>query len=241
MNRSEVDRNKLAPMMRHYVELKDKYEDVILFYRLGDFYEMFFDDAILVSHELELTLTGRAAGLDERVPMCGVPHHAANIYIDKLVKKGYKVAICEQLEDPKETKGMVKRDVIEVISSGTVINANSLDEKENNYIGSIYDFDYCYVISYADITTGELYSQIIEHDVEIVVGCDTGFSPVPAAYKQYADTPRDGALLRGYHRPAQSHYPAALYGHLQSGKSGWISRHRPARSAPPSAGRGCSA
>jgi len=164
MKRSEVDRNKLAPMMRHYVELKDQYEDVILFYRLGDFYEMFFEDAILVSHELELTLTGRAAGLEDRVPMCGVPHHSANVYIDKLIKKGYKVAICEQLEDAKNVKGMVKRDVVEVISTGTVISAGSIDDKENNYIGSLYDFDYCYLISYTDITTGELYSLIIEHD-----------------------------------------------------------------------------
>ncbi len=169
MKISEVDRTKLAPMMKHYVELKDKYQDVILFYRLGDFYEMFFEDAILVSHELELTLTGRQAGLDERVPMCGVPFHSAGVYIDKLVKKGYKVAICEQLEDPKLVKGMVKRDVIEVISSGTIVNANSLNEKENNYLGSIYDFDYCYVISYTDITTGELYATLVEHNFDKII------------------------------------------------------------------------
>ena len=169
MKLSEVDRNKLAPMMRHYVELKDKYPDIILFYRLGDFYEMFFEDAELVSHELELTLTGRNAGLEERVPMCGVPHHSRDIYIDKLVKKGYKVAICEQLEDPKDAKGIVKRDVTEVISSGTIINSNSLDEKENNYIGSIYDYEYCYAIVYTDITTGELYSEIIIHDTNKLI------------------------------------------------------------------------
>ena len=169
MKLSEVDRNKLAPMMKHYVELKDKYKDVILFYRLGDFYEMFFEDAELVSHELELTLTGRNAGLDERVPMCGVPHHSCDIYIDKLVKKGYKVAICEQLEDPKNAKGIVKRDVTEIISSGTIINSNSLDEKENNYIGSIYDYEYCYCIVYTDITTGELYSEIIIHDTNKLI------------------------------------------------------------------------
>ena len=104
MKRCEVDRNKLAPMMKHYIELKDNYEDVLLFYRLGDFYEMFFEDAILVSRELELTLTGKNAGLEERIPMCGVPHHSVDSYIEKLVKKGYKVALCEQLEDPKNTK-----------------------------------------------------------------------------------------------------------------------------------------
>ena len=169
MKLSEVDRSKLAPMMRHYAELKDNYQDVILFYRLGDFYEMFFEDAELVSHELELTLTGRNAGLEERVPMCGVPHHAVDIYVDKLIKKGYKVAICEQLEDPKNTKGIVKRDVTEVISSGTIISSNSLDEKVNNYIGSIYDYEYCYCIVYTDITTGELYSEIIIHDTNKLI------------------------------------------------------------------------
>ena len=169
MKLNEVDRKKLSPMMLHYVELKDKYKDIILFYRLGDFYEMFFEDAELVSHELELTLTGRNAGLDERVPMCGVPFHSADIYIDKLVKKGYKVAICEQLEDAKEARGMVKRDVTEIISSGTIINANSLDEKINNYIGSIYDFEYCYALVYTDITTGELYASIISHDANRLI------------------------------------------------------------------------
>ena len=103
--------------MRQYLETKDKYEDVILFYRLGDFYEMFFDDAIKVSRELELTLTGKNAGLDEKVPMCGVPHHAVNMYLDKLIEKGYKVAICEQVEDPKDAKGIVKREVIRIVSS----------------------------------------------------------------------------------------------------------------------------
>ena len=163
MKLNEVDRSKLAPMMKHYVELKDKYQDVILFYRLGDFYEMFFDDAITVSHELELTLTGRQAGLEEKVPMCGVPHKAVDIYVDKLIKKGYKVAICEQMEDPKEAKGIVERSVTEVISSGTIIS-DTLNEKENNYIGSIYNFEYCYVLSYSDITTGEIYSKILDND-----------------------------------------------------------------------------
>lgn len=170
MKLCEVDKTKLAPMMAHYVELKEKNMDTIILYRLGDFYEMFFEDAELVSHELELTLTGRNAGLDERVPMCGVPHHAVDIYIDKLIKKGYKVAICEQLEDPKSTKGMVKRDITEVISSGSVITANSLNEKENNYLGSIYDLEFCYILTYADITTGEIYGEIIEKNNDLLLG-----------------------------------------------------------------------
>mgnify|MGYP000607507407 FL=1 len=169
MKRSEIDRSKLSPMMKHYVELKDKYEDTIILYRLGDFYEMFFEDAEEVAHALELTLTGKSAGLDERVPMCGIPHHAAEVYIDKLIKKGYKVAICEQLEDPKTAKGIVKRDIVEVISSGTVINTNSLNEKENNYIGCLYDFSYGFVLTYSDITTGEVYSELLTNNTDDVI------------------------------------------------------------------------
>ena len=169
MKRSEIDRSKLSPMMKHYVELKDKYEDTIILYRLGDFYEMFFEDAEEVAHALELTLTGKNAGLDERVPMCGIPHHAAEVYIDKLIKKGYKVAICEQLEDPKTAKGIVKRDIVEVISSGTVINTNSLNEKENNYIGCLYDFSYGFVLTYSDITTGEVYSELLTNNTDDVI------------------------------------------------------------------------
>lgn len=169
MKRHEADRTKLSPMMTHYIELKDKYPDTIIFYRLGDFYEMFFEDAELISHELELTLTGRNAGLEERVPMCGVPYHAVDIYIDKLIKKGYKVAICEQLEDAKNVKGMVKRDITEVISSGSVISGNSLNEKENNYIGSIYDHEYCYTITYADITTGEIFAETLEKNTDLLL------------------------------------------------------------------------
>ena len=112
---------ELSPMMQNYMQTKDKYKDCILFYRLGDFYEMFFDDAITASRELEITLTGRACGLEERAPMCGVPFHAAEMYISRLIAKGYKVAICEQLEDPKEAKGIVQRDVIRVVTPGTVI------------------------------------------------------------------------------------------------------------------------
>ena len=161
MKRSEVDRSKLSPMMQQYMEIKDKYEDSIIFFRLGDFYEMFFDDAILTSRLLELTLTGKQAGLDEKVPMCGIPHHAYSSYVDELIDKGYKVAICEQLEDPKETKGMVKRDVIQVVTKGTRLDSN-IDSKSNNYIANIYDFSYCYGVSYADISTGEVYATLVE-------------------------------------------------------------------------------
>ncbi len=161
MKRLEVNREKLSPMMQQYMEIKDKYEDSILFFRLGDFYEMFFDDAITASRILELTLTGKQAGLEEKVPMCGIPHHAYITYIDKLIEKGYKVAICEQLEDPKVTKGMVKREVVQVITKGTRIDSN-IDSKANNYIANIYDFSYCYGISYADISTGEINAMLVE-------------------------------------------------------------------------------
>ena len=163
MNRCDVDKEKISPMMRQYLDIKEKYSDTIIFYRLGDFYEMFFEDAITASRELELTLTGRNAGLEERVPMCGVPHHAYLSYLDKLVEKGYKVAICEQMTDPKLTKGMVERDVVQVVTKGTRIDA-FLNEKDSNYLGSVYDFEYCYGISYTDITTGYVYTLIIEHD-----------------------------------------------------------------------------
>ena len=140
--------------MIQFMEIKDTHEDCIIFFRLGDFYEMFFDDAIIASRELELTLTGKNAGLEERVPMCGVPHHAYASYIATLIEKGYKVAVVEQLEDPKSTKGMVKRDVVQIVTKGTRID-NNLDSKNNNYIANIYDFDYCKGISYTDVSTGE--------------------------------------------------------------------------------------
>mgnify|MGYP002624232884 CR=1 FL=1 len=168
MKRSEVDRTKLSPMMQQYMDIKDKYEDSIIFFRLGDFYEMFFEDAITASRVLELTLTGKQAGLDERVPMCGIPHHAYISYVDELIEKGYKVAICEQLEDPKETKGMVKRDVIQVVTKGTKIDSN-IDSKSNNYIANICSFDYCYGISYADISTGEVYATLVDGDIDKVI------------------------------------------------------------------------
>ena len=161
MKRKEVDYDKLSPMMKQYVDIKEKYEDSILFFRLGDFYEMFFDDAVLASRELELTLTGKTAGLDERVPMCGVPHHAYHSYVDTLINKGYKVAICEQLEDPKSTKGMVKRDVVQIVTRGTRLDER-IDSKTNNFLANIYDFGEYYGISYVDITTGEFFAKKIE-------------------------------------------------------------------------------
>ncbi|MCI5836010.1 MAG: DNA mismatch repair protein MutS [Firmicutes bacterium] len=164
MKINEVDINKVTPMMRQYIEIKEKNKDVIILFRLGDFYEMFFDDAVLVSHELELTLTGKSAGLDEKIPMCGVPHHAANIYIEKLIEKGYKVGICEQLEDPKAAKGIVKRDLTQIISKGTILDNESLNELENNYIGAIIDFNHVYSICYSDISTGIIYVSLLEHN-----------------------------------------------------------------------------
>ena len=169
MKRSEVDRSKISPMMKQYMETKDKYEDVILFYRIGDFYEMFFDDAINVSRDLELTLTGKNAGLDERIPMCGVPHHAANIYLDKLIDKGYKVAICEQVEDPKDAKGIVKREVIRIVSKGTVMSDDMLDAKSNNFIGALKDLGHCFSLSYADLSTGEFNSILVEYELDKII------------------------------------------------------------------------
>ena len=145
-----------SPMMQHYLDMKEKYKDCILFYRLGDFYEMFFDDAINVSKELELTLTGKECGQEERAPMCGIPFHAADTYIAKLIANGHKVAICEQLEDPKLAKGMVKRDVIRVVTPGTVIEANLLEDKKNNYIMSVYKNGIYYGLTACDVTTGDL-------------------------------------------------------------------------------------
>lgn len=146
---------KLSPMMSFYLDLKENYKDAIVLFRLGDFYEMFFDDAIKASRILDITLTGRDCGLEKRAPMCGVPYHAVDSYIAKLIAAGEKVAICEQLSDPKTTKGMVDRDVIRVITPGTVIEDNILDEKKNNYIASIYIDNNCAAIAWADVSTGE--------------------------------------------------------------------------------------
>lgn len=147
---------KLSPMMRQYMEIKEEYKDCILFFRLGDFYEMFFEDAKLVSRELELTLTGKNCGMEERAPMCGVPFHSAETYIARLVERGYKVAICEQTEDPASAKGIVKREVIQIVTPGTVISSSMLDENENNYIASVVADDRAIGLSYCDVSTGEI-------------------------------------------------------------------------------------
>lgn len=154
----------LTPMMQQYLELKEKYNDCLLFFRLGDFYEMFFDDALTASRELEIVLTGRDCGMKERAPMCGVPYHSVNSYINKLIEKGYKVAICEQLEDPSLAKGLVERDVIRVITPGTVIEEQMLPENANNYILSIFASNGVFELAYCDVSTGDFYSYELAGD-----------------------------------------------------------------------------
>ena len=149
---------KLTPMMQQYLDIKQNYQDCILFFRLGDFYEMFFDDAIKASKAMEVTLTGKNCGLEERAPMCGVPFHAADTYISRLIDKGFKVAICEQVEDPATAKGIVKREVIKIVTPGTIVNQSMLDEKENNYLAAVYAGEEGIGLAYCDISTGELVS-----------------------------------------------------------------------------------
>ncbi len=153
--------SEISPMMSHYLKTKEEYMNCILFYRLGDFYEMFFDDAVTVSRELELTLTGKSCGLEERAPMCGVPFHSANIYIAKLVERGYKVAVCEQVEDPKTAKGMVKREVVRVITPGTVLDEVMLDERKNNYLCVINMQSDGIAAAFCDASTGEIYLTVV--------------------------------------------------------------------------------
>lgn len=150
-----IDKDKLSPMMKRYFQIKAQYEDCLLFFRLGDFYEMFFDDAVTASRTLDLTLTGRDCGLEERAPMCGVPHHAVDNYIRKLIEAGFRVAICEQLSDPATSKGMVDRDVVRVVSGGTVMEEDILDEKSSNYLLSVYSKEGAFGIAWSDISTGE--------------------------------------------------------------------------------------
>lgn len=152
----EIDKSKISPMMKQYIDIKKRYKGHILFFRLGDFYEMFFDDAIVVSKALELTLTGRDCGLEERAPMCGVPYHSSEMYIKKLIEMGYKVAICEQITDPSESKGIVERDVVRVVTPGTLIESSMLDESSNNYLCSLYYKDEECALCFADISTGEV-------------------------------------------------------------------------------------
>lgn len=153
---------ELSPMMKQYFNIKAQYQNCILFYRLGDFYEMFYDDAKLVSKELELTLTGRDCGQEERAPMCGVPFHSSEAYIARLVAKGYKVAICEQMEDPATAKGLVKRDIVRVVTPGTVLEGSMLDEAKNNYISVLCCQGNKMGLCFADISTGEVYATQLE-------------------------------------------------------------------------------
>ena len=148
---------EFTPMMQQYLQTKEEYKDCILFYRLGDFYEMFFEDAELVSKELELTLTGKNCGMEERAPMCGIPYHAVEGYLNKLVANGHKVAICEQVEDPKLAKGLVKREVIRIVTPGTNLDMQALDESKNNYIMCIVYLADRYGVSIADVSTGDYY------------------------------------------------------------------------------------
>ena len=165
MLRNEVDRTKLSPVMLQWMKIKDENPDAIIFFRLGDFYEMFFDDAIVASKILELTLTGKQAGLDEKVPMCGIPFKAYEAYLDKLVEMGYKVAIVEQVEDPKLTKEMVKREVIQIVTSGTRLDG-SIDDTKNNFLASVTYTANSYTLSYADISTGEVYVTILDDSLQ---------------------------------------------------------------------------
>lgn len=194
MGINDVDINKVTPMMQQYIKIKKKYNDIIVFFRLGDFYEMFFEDAINVSRELELTLTGKSCGLEERVPMCGIPYHAVNIYLTKLIEKGYKVGICEQLEDPATAKGIVERDLIQIVSPGTVFNPESLVEWDNNYIGNIFDLGYAYGLSFTDITTGEIsayialkdeiVAEVVNHNIKEIIASSTISSDVINSLKK---------------------------------------------------------
>lgn len=168
----------LTPMMQQYMEVKSKYKDCILFYRLGDFYEMFFDDALTASRELELTLTGRDCGLRERAPMCGVPYHAVETYLDRLIEKGYKVAICEQMEDPALAKGLVQRDVIRVVTPGTVIESGMLDERSNNFLLSVCFSGEKAGLAFADVSTGEFFVHQVEDAGRTLADEVTRISPV---------------------------------------------------------------
>ena len=201
MNRKDVDKNKVTPMMRQYLEIKEENEDLVVFFRLGDFYEMFFDDAEKISRELELTLTGKSCGLDERVPMCGIPYHAASGYIDKLIEKGYKIGICEQLEDPRGVKGIVKRGIVQIISSGTVMEGDSLKEFDFNYIASITDYKHAYIISYADVSTGEIYGLMIDHSKTRLISEVVSLGIKEVILKKNVDREIYEMLTRNFHIP----------------------------------------
>lgn len=157
-----------TPMMQQYLQTKKEYSDCILFYRLGDFYEMFFEDAEVVSKELELTLTGKNCGMEERAPMCGVPFHALEGYLNKLVSNGHKVAICEQVEDPKLARGLVKREVIRIVTPGTNLDMQALDESKNNYLMSIVYLADKYGLSIVDVSTGDYYVTEVDSERKLV-------------------------------------------------------------------------
>lgn len=163
---------KYTPMIQQYIEIKEQYKDAFLFFRLGDFYELFFEDAVKAAQELEITLTGRDGGGKERIPMCGVPYHAASDYIATLIEKGYKVAICEQVEDPKQAKGVIKREVIQLITPGTVMEGKLLNEKENNYIASVTEEKDGFGFIYADLSTGEMKLTVLRSFDEVIIECN---------------------------------------------------------------------
>ena len=198
MKRSEVDRNSLSPMMQQYMEIKDEYENELILYRLGDFYELFFEDALIASRELELTLTGRVAGLEERVPMCGVPHHAVKTYIEKLVNKGYRVAIVEQLEDPRLTKGMVKRGVVDVFSKGTIADNDLLNALDTACISGILFYQDIIVMTILDISTGHLSSLCLENNKEKLINELLNYNIKEIVVKSDADKELTNLLKTNY-------------------------------------------
>ena len=183
----------MTPMMQQYCKTKEEYKDCILFYRLGDFYEMFFDDAITASRELEITLTGKDCGMEERAPMCGIPYHAYENYMNRLVEKGYKVAICEQVEDPKTAKGIVKREVIQIVTPGTNMSANSLNETKNNYLMSIYRGEH-YGISFVDITTGDFFTTEVDRFSKVMDEI-AKFAPVEILINETITEEEDGEYM----------------------------------------------
>ena len=159
---------ELTPMMQQYIETKKQYQDCILFYRLGDFYEMFYEDALTASKALEITLTGKSCGQEEKAPMCGVPYHAVESYLNKLVSMGYKVAICEQVEDPKQTRGIIRREVVRIVTPGTNLNIQALDDGKNNYLMSIVWAAGRIGVSIADVTTGDYFLTEIEDEKKLI-------------------------------------------------------------------------
>lgn len=182
----------MTPMMEMYCKTKEEYKDCILFYRLGDFYEMFFEDAITASRELEITLTGKDCGMEERAPMCGIPYHAYENYMNRLVEKGYKVAICEQVEDPKQAKGLVKREVVQIVTPGTNMSVGSLNETKNNYLMSIF-YDDRYGISFADITTGDFFTTEVE-SLSKVMDEISKFAPVEILVNEAVSLEENGSI-----------------------------------------------